>query len=217
MDVRYFLTDRIAFILQLYENAAQPFVDRQRRIDEGEHPYPPKYREDDEPPYLEESIEVEESLQVLAYTCLSMLAGALHLYLATWRTQLPVGEPTGRKKGWLHQARADFLEWFGIDFEDAPSDLRFLEEIVLARNRIQHPEDIVSVLPSYSESDLERRPGVFFVTETERKMFARDGPEGQSWMWQPSLHVTPEKLRAAVAEVLQFSEWLEAQIQEKNL
>jgi len=54
----------------------------------------PPYSEDAEPPFLEEWIEADDSLHVLAYSCVSMLAAALHLYLETWvsESHIPVDE-----------------------------------------------------------------------------------------------------------------------------
>ena len=212
MDVHYFLTDRITFIRQFYENASQPFIERQRRIEANEEPFPPKYDDSGEPPYLIEWQEAAESLQVLGYSCLSMLAGALHLYLETWKKQLPAGKRGRKKKGWLNQSRADFLDWFGIQLDDAPADLSLLEEVVLARNRIQHPGTIASVQPSYLDSDLRKRPHAFFVTDAEREMFARGDGEELSWLFQPSLDVTCDKLEVAIREVEKLAAWLEDQI-----
>lgn len=54
----------------------------------------PPYGEDGEPPFLNEWIEADESLLVLGYACISMLAASFHLYLAsssshtTWKRQV---------------------------------------------------------------------------------------------------------------------------------
>ena len=141
MDVHFFLTDRLAFIRQFYENASRPFFEQQRKIEDGEAPFIPIYSEDDEPPYLNEWVEASESLQVLGYSCLSMLAAALHLYLETWTKQLvPVGGAFKKefKKGWFNGYRAYFSVRLNIQFDQAPADLTLLEEVILARNRFQH-------------------------------------------------------------------------------
>jgi len=62
VDVGFFLKDRIAFIRQFYDAASLPFVERKRKIDAGEDPFVPPYSEDDEPPFLSEWIEADESL-----------------------------------------------------------------------------------------------------------------------------------------------------------
>ena len=106
MDVGYFLNERIAFVRHYYDTASFPFIEKKRKIRAGEEPFIPPYSEDGEPPFLEEYGEAEESLQVLGYSCISMLAAALQLYLRTWTIELgrPVGDSFKRefKAGWLH-------------------------------------------------------------------------------------------------------------------
>ena len=88
MDVRFFLTKRIAFIRQLYAVASAPYVERKRKIETGEEPFVPPYSGGSEPPFLEEWLEADESLHVLAYSCISMLAASLHLYLKAWEREM---------------------------------------------------------------------------------------------------------------------------------
>jgi hypothetical protein len=72
VDVRYFLRQRLEFISQLYKLASSPYVERKRQIEAGEEPFAPYYDESGEPPYLEEWLEAEESVQVLGRSCISM-------------------------------------------------------------------------------------------------------------------------------------------------
>ncbi len=175
----------------------------------------PPYSEDGEPPFLNEWIEADESLQVLGYSCISMLAAALHLYLKTWEAVLrvPLGNSFKTENGWFNRYKAHFAVRFGIDFTKAPADLIMLEEIILARNRIQHPDDIVTPRTSYLPSDLRKLPAVFFVHETERGLFEDTEETEKLWLFPPSVHITEEKLVAAVVEVEKFSDWLEGEIQ----
>jgi len=216
VDVGYFLRDRIAFIRQFFDAASLQFLEKKRKIEAGEDPFVPPYSEDGEPPFLDEWIEADESLQVLGYACISMLAAALHLYLKTWETELgmPVGDSFKPefKKGWLNGYKAYFAARFGIDFAKAPADLAMLEEIVLARNRIQHPNDIVTPRTSYLPADLEKLPRAFFVNETERGLFSDAEETEKSWLFPPSVHITEEKLVTAVVEVEKFNTWLESEI-----
>ncbi len=216
MDVGYFLRDRVAFIRQFFGAASLPFVERKRKIEAGEDPFVPSYSEDGEPPFLDEWIEADESLQVLGYSCISMLAATLHLYLRTWETVLgaPVGDSFKPefKKGWLNGYKAYFAVRFGVDFVKAPADLAVLEEIVLARNRIQHSDDVVTPRASYLPTDLEKLPRAFFVSETERGLFSDAEEAEKSWLFPPSVHITEEKFNRAAVEVERFSGWLESEI-----
>ncbi len=216
MNVGFFLNERIAFIRQFYNAASFPFVEQKRKIEAEEDPFVPPYGEDDEPPFLHEWIEAEKSLQVLGYSCISMLAAALHLYLRTWEAQL--GVPAGDsfkaefKKGWLNGYKAYLAAHFGIQFDQGPADLSVLEEIVLARNRIQHPEKISIQRASYSYKDLKKLSQIFFVDEKERIPLSELGENDRSWLFLPNIHITRDKLAVAIAEVEKFSGWLEVEI-----
>lgn len=216
MDVQYFLKQRIAFIRQFYKNAAMPFLEIKRKIEAKEPPFhSPPYSEDGEPPYLEEWLEADESLHVLGAACLSMLAASLHLYLRM--LELRVGAPVDaelkrvfKKQGWFVGYREYFARYCRIPFEKCPADLALLEELVLARNRVQHPDSIVFQRPEYSEADLAKLRRPFFIDETESLGLVGTNEEEQRWLMPPMLHVTAAKLETALAELEHFAEWLES-------
>lgn len=211
MDLRYFLGERLAFTEQLYNNCSAPYIDRQRKIEAEEEPYIPPYSEDGDPPFLEEWLEAEESLQVIGRTCISMLSASLHLYLKHWEKQLGRSakdsyESAFKKRGWFHGYREYFKGEFNVLFEKSPCDLTLLEELTLARNRVQHPESITMQSSHYSRDDLGKLPNPFFVDEAHRNMLN----EGEwNWLMPPVIHVTPDKLRTAIAEISRFAQWLE--------
>src|SRR5205823_2525400 len=127
MDVLYFLKERTRFIRQFYELAAGPFLERKRKIEDGEEPFEPPYVDEyssGEPAYLEEWMEADESLHVLAYACISMLAAALQLYFTTWERQFRKAArdlfKTEFKDGWLAGYKSYFAEYVGISFESCP-------------------------------------------------------------------------------------------------
>jgi hypothetical protein len=220
MDVLYFLKERTKFIRQFYELAAEPFLERQRQIEAGEEPYEQPYVDENssgEPAYLEDWMEADESLHVLAYACISMLAAALQLYFTTWESQLrkPARDlfKSEFKNGWLAGYKSYFAQYIGISFEDCPADLKFLEEVILARNRIQHPDSIWGQRTRYSTKDLEKLTHhPFFVDEGDRHLLTEVDESNIPWLMPPTLHVTEEKLIAAIEEVEKFSEWLEERI-----
>lgn len=210
MDLQYFLSRRAEFIRQFYQTSAAPFVERKRRIEAGEEPFIPPHSEAPEPPFLDEWLEAEESLQFLGCTCISMLAAAFHLYFKTWEHQLGVrADGSDFKNGWFNGYKTYFARHFGIRFENSPCRLEVLEEIVLVRNRAQHPESIVMDTTHFSEKDLEKLSHPFFIDERDALLFS-DAEEGErSWLMQPPIRVTAEKLDAALLEVERFAEWFE--------
>lgn len=213
MDVRYFLNQRLSFVTQLYANSTEPFVERMRMIEAEEEPYVPPYSEDGEPEFQTEWLEAEESLQVLGHACVSMLSASFHLYLKAWERQLrvPVGDKYkfDFKRGWFNGYKAYFLGEFGVAFEDSHCHLGLLEELVLARNRVQHPESITSHSTHYSEDDLKKLKSPFFIDNRDYELFNEEEEGERGWLMAPAIHVTPEKFQAAASEVARFAEWLE--------
>jgi hypothetical protein len=218
MDVHFFFCRRVAFIRQLYENAAAPFIERKRRIEAEEEPFKPPYSEDGEPPFVAEWSEADESLHVLGYTCVSMLSAALHLYFQTWEQRCRIKAAEHFKSefkngGWVAGYRAYCLQVFSIDFGDGPCDLKLIEEIVLARNRAQHPDNLVMTLPTYTDSDMKKLPRALFIDNRREIYQGLDGGE-REWLMPPTLHVSSDKLSGAISEVERFVAWLDPQIEQ---
>jgi hypothetical protein len=219
MDIGFFLNERIKFIRQFYETSSTPYAERKRKIEAEEEPFSPPYSEDGEPPFLEEWVESDESLHVLAYSCVSMLAAALHLYFETWVSQsgCPVEESLKKtafkKRGWFSGYKAHFSQRFAIQFDDAPVRYELIEEIILARNRIEHPTFITNQRMQYADSDIKNLRHPFFVDDREATLLS-DADEGEkSWVFPPTLHVTAEKLHEAISEVERFIQWFEVEIE----
>lgn len=220
MDIYYFFNRRIDFIRQLYATASAPYVARKRMIEAEEEPFVPPYSEDDEPAFLSEWLEADESLHVLAYSSVSMLAAALHLYLNTWvsESRVPVDEKLAKsfkKIGWFPGYKTHFSKRFAIEFNSFPGELRLLEEIVLARNRFEHPSSITSLRTQYADKDLQKLQHPFFVDEREIGLFA-DAEEGEkAWLIPPTLHVSEKQLLAAITEIEKFAKWFEKEIENR--
>lgn len=214
-----FFQERVVFIRQYYETASRPFVERKQKIEAHESPYNPLLTEEEngEPPFLDEWIEADESLHVLGYTCLSMLAAALHLYFKTWEKALGIPlsnsiKSTCKNKGWVAGYRSYFSENLNIRFDGSPTDLSVLEEIVLVRNRVQHPDEITDQRVTYSRNDIRALSRPFFVDEVERSLLTDVDKAESAWLSPPTIHVPAEKFVAAIVEVEQFVNWLEVEI-----
>jgi hypothetical protein len=221
VNIRFFLDRRVQFIGQLYETASMPYAERKRKIEAGEEPFVPPCSEDTDPPFLVDWLEAEESIQLLAYSCVSMLAAALKLYLEEWVRQSRVSIPESmknsifKKRGWLAGYKAHFSTRFGITFDAALVDFGLLEEVVLARNRIEHPHLIAANKPQYESDDLKKMRRPFFINDQERVFLAKDDKEEWAWLYPPTLHVTREMLFLAIAEVKRFAEWFESEIESR--
>ena len=218
MEVAWFLKQRVNFIRRLYRDATAPFVERIRLIEACEPPFEPPYSEDGEPPYEIEWGEASDAVQVLGHSCVSMLAGALHVYLETWEQQVGIKIDQEERKllfrrGWLNGYRTVFLNTIGVKFENSGANLSMLEQLVLARNRAQHPESLTRVTPTHAAMDLKNHPSPFFLADHERDLLARVEASGldmdSMWMIQPTLHVDADKLNTVLTEVERFATWFD--------
>lgn len=215
MDVLYFLQERTRLIRSYYEQAAQPFKEIIRKIEAEEEPFFPPYSEDPEPAFLAEWIEAQELLEVTGRCCVSMLSASLLLYFKTWEHTLGLACSTDfkadfKREGLVGGYRICLAERLGIDWDSCPADLAIIEQIVLARNRDQHPESLTTLQVRHAEHDRTRHPKPFFLSEREADLFD-DGNGADLWM-SPSLYISREKLMAAIAQVESLCEWLEGKM-----
>jgi hypothetical protein len=217
VDVLFFLKDRTKFIRRFYEGAGEPFRTTIRKIEAGEAPFDdPPYSEDSEPAFMEEWMEANKSLEMLGRTCVSMLSASLQLYFKTWEQKLGVVWEQGERKkafknGFVQGYRTCFGSVLKLSLGDCPVDFDILEDVVLARNSDQHPDNITTMrVPLARQERSDERPP-FFVSENERKMFSDPDMAGNSWM-RPSLLVSPEALANAIEQVELLGEWLEERI-----
>ena len=217
MNVLYFLLERLKFIRQFYAIGATPYLELKRKIEAEEEPFVPPYSEDGEPPFISEWVEADESRHVLAYACISMLAAALHLYFETWVTLS--GQPVSpelkktvfKKRGWLEGYKQHFSQRLRINFDEQPINFQLLEEVILARNMIEHPSSITSIRTQFTQADLRKLRRPFFVDEQEASLLQTKGE--RAWLLPPTLHVTDAQLTAAVSEVERLATWFESEIE----
>ena len=217
MDVLYFFKERTRFIRYFYDSAAVPFRETIRNIEAGEAPFDsPPYREDGEPPYLDEWVEASEAVEVLGRSCLSMLSASLHLYFRRWEQELPIRWEDGERKrafrnGYLDGYRICFKAVLEQSWEDCPADLALVEQIALARNRDQHPDEIVTMRVSHARADLNKYPRPFFLSEFDRaRLDERELENG--FLMNPSVDVSPEHLEQAITETERLASWLEERL-----
>lgn len=219
MDILFFLKERTKFIRFYYDTAEKPFGDTIAKIEAGEAPFdePSESKDiDGEPPFMEEWSEANLALNILGRTCVSMLSSTLQLYFKTWETELRIQwEPEERKKafktGFVQGYKVCFGDVLKLSWADCPADFELLEQVVLARNRDQHPDRITSMGVKHSKSDWEKRAHLHFLNEPA-KIMATD-PEMAAIAWLiPEVHVSREALFAAIAQVEALAEWLEPQM-----
>jgi hypothetical protein len=232
MDVNFFLRIRTKFIRDFYTETSFPFSERKRKIEAEEDPFEPPECDESmasgEPPFLDEWVNARESLDVLGQMCMSMLSSTLKLFLEECIKDLHtrfttesfksagIGRPeenkTAFKKGWINGYRVYFRDKLQIEWKDVSSDLKLLEEIVLARNSIEHPESIAHLPARYWGRDSKSYRQSFFADEDEIKMLVDDPLVGE-WLCRWKLDISKEKLWQAIDEVEEFCAWLDGELQ----
>jgi len=218
MDVIFFLKDRTAFIHQLYCVTSTPYIERIQKIENEEDPFVPFYSGgecDGEPAFLTEYIEATKSLDTLRLMYISMLMSALHLYLKTWTKQshIPIidklHKSTFKNKGWFWGYSSHFSHHFNIDFKKAPVDLKILEEIILARNNIEHQSSIAG-RPKYRVKVYKNLKSLSYIDEFSNHLLREIGFGTFS---APCVKVTEEQLIEAISTIEKFAEWFDSELE----
>ena len=131
----------------------------------------------------------------------------------TWESELRVKCEQGERKrafknGFLRGYRNCFGKVLNLEWDECPADFELLEQLVLARNRDQHPDSISTMRVNHTYKDRIERGQLFFISETESRMFNDASLANISWM-NPSVHVSQELLVRAIGEVEALAEWFE--------
>jgi hypothetical protein len=219
LDVDFFLKQRTAFIRNFYDAAVKGFLETQRLIETEEAPYEPPYRGEDsdgEPPFLEEWIDADTSIQIIGRTAISMLSESLKVYFNQWDELLGLGcgdsfKTEFKQRGWWNGYRKCFADKVGIDWSQCLADAELIEQIALARNTSQHGGRITSLSAEHPKDLRTKFPNPIFVAEHEKNA---DEDEIRALTWLGSkLVVSGEALFEAIRQVELIVDWLEPQMQ----
>ena len=208
MDIEAFTKERLNFARFFYLEGVKPFKEIISLIENKQSPYDPVYDESGEPQFICEWIQAQDGINAVGLATVSMLSSALQLYMKGWldRTESAAAQPakrTGCKGGWFHALKGA-MEHHGVDFTKCPVDLDVLEQTVLARNRIQHSDDITSISIKHLKDDLGRFQSPVFVDPTDVALT-------YSWFDWVKVHVDDEVFTKVVCAVEEICTWLEAQ------
>jgi hypothetical protein len=213
VDIVAFLKLRTAFIRYFYENGVRPFNEIKTAIEKGEEPYVPPYSEDGEPPFLDEWMDAEQAVETVGHACISMLSSSLQLFLKTWVSRLE--QELGikfhldfKKHGWFNGYKQVFA-LVEFPLSECTADLDIIEQVTLARNRVQHPDDLTDFRVTHSETDLRRFPRPFFASEVEMNMAVRDEDDSTTWWLRPSIKSERDKILSAIDQAETLCFWLE--------
>jgi hypothetical protein len=218
MDVGFFLKRRADFIRFFYAESIRPFQEIQHRIENKLSPFDdPPYSEDPEPAYLKEWMNARTAIDVVGLSCVSLLSDALKMYFNTLQHRQIGFKIT--KEAHAEAKRRGFVLFYkdalGIvldtDWQDCPANLDVIEQVVLARNRSQHGDDITSHHVTHDAATLRKHPRPFFASDDELKSWEDSGSDEQSY-FAPTLEITQEKFVAATYEIEKLADWIESRM-----
>jgi hypothetical protein len=215
MDATYFLKERTRLIRYLYADGAKSFALTQQQIEDELPPYDdPPYSEDPEPPYLNEWLQAATARDVLAIFCISLLSDTVKLYLETLRSRV-IGftfkDPQPFKEGFVAAYKEVLGHILDTDWSDCPADFGIIEQVVLARNRGQHGESLLTLDVTHDRRTLQKYPRPFFVSDEERDTWERIGGSPDSFL-APSIKISPETLSAAIDHVEKLADWIDSRL-----
>lgn len=215
MDACWFLKNRTKFIRFFYDNSAVGFVDVKHKIESELPPFDhPPYSEDGEPACLEEWMDADTAIELTGLACVSLLSDSLKLYFNTLQKQV-IGfsfdeheRAALKQRGFPAAYRMALGAILDTDWSDCPADFAVIEQIVLARNRGQHGEDLTSFRSSYDTAMLSRHPRPIFANSEEISCLTSEGGSLASFL-MPAIKVTREALFLAIEQVEALADWIE--------
>jgi hypothetical protein len=218
MDAKYFLTARTTFIRFCYTEGIRPFREIQQRIALGQHPFDnPPYSEDPEPAFMEQWSDAETAVDVLGLSCVSLLSDTLKLYFQTLQERV-IGfhftedeKAIANKHGFVAAYKAALANILDTDWADCPARFDIIEQVVLARNRGQHGEDLTSFRVSHERKSLRKHPKPFFASEAELQTWEAFGGNENS-LFRPTIEITGEKLFSAIQEIEELAAWIDGRM-----
>jgi len=168
LDLAFFLGTKLQFIRGLYRRSTEPFVETIRKIDGNEAPFDeydgdPECAED---PFLDEWFDAYYSIETLGSCCLCLVHDTLKQFLEEFITSTGRKIPVG--KAWAVRYKAFFLAEYKIDWHAAPLDMSIMEQIVLARNQLQHSGDLMANHIWQNADHHRKAPKSIFVEDIGR-------------------------------------------------
>jgi hypothetical protein len=171
------LRRKLEFIKSLYSKSTEPFVTTIRKIDQNEAPFD-EYDGDPEcaeNPFLDEWFDAYYSIETLGSCCLCLVHDTLKQFLEEFITSTGRKVPVGRDS-WAVRYKAFFLSEYKIDWDAAPLDMSIMEQIVLARNQLQHSGDLMADHIWQNADHQRKAPKSMFVEDigrSEKKLSIR--------------------------------------------
>lgn len=222
MNVRWFLKERTNFIRFFYDQSVSAFVVVKHQIEHELPPYDdPPYSEDGEPAFLEEWMDADMAIELAGLACVSLLSDSLKLYFNTLQKRV-IGfsfdeqeKAVSKQQGFPAAYRLALSAILDTDWSDCPADFAIIEQVVLARNRGQHGEDISSFRSTYDAAMVAKHPRPLFASTEEMSCLTSEEGSLASFL-MPSIKVSRESLFLAIEQVELLADWIESRMPEAH-
>jgi hypothetical protein len=163
-------------------------------------------------------MEAETGAEVVGQACVALLSDTLKLYFNTMRTRV-IGFKFGKdddqnrkRSGFVAANKAALGEILKTDWADCAVRFDVIEQVVLARNRVQHGDHLSSLAVQHDSNTLLKHPQPFFANEDELKLWSDAGGDPDAVFTAPSLRITRENLFAAIVEIEQLADWIDGRL-----
>lgn len=218
MDALWFLERRTSYIRWYHSTACRPFVIIKSQIEEALPPFDnAPCDESGEPAFLEEWEDADEALNIVGSQCISMLSGTLKAYFKTLENRVigfslgSDGKKMARAEGFVPAYISALSEIFNTDWSSLQNEIALIEQIVLARNNIQHSGDIRSLSVDHDARTIRKFPRLFFSSKEDLSLVGNEGYQ-ESTIYQPTVVVSEENLLAALLAVDKLARWINANL-----
>ena len=201
------LQNKLKFIRWFFEQTTTPFAETKRKIESREYPYDFNDLSEDasESPFTMVWMDAEDAINLQGQLCLSLLQRSLMEYLED-TVKLNRSAPPSKGKNWFENYR----KWFfakGVDWNSSTACLTLIEEMTMARNRVQHgsPDDSHNLIKKLDQNYHARFPDAVFKNSLHACIFNGFGPKLHP------IELTKEKLERTIEEISKFSTFIEKQ------
>lgn len=219
MDILFWLNERTRFIRGFYQTAHRPFAETIARGQSASTPVgaagPLGF--DESSAYIEWA-EAKDALDVLGLVCGTMLANSLKVYFRAWEKELRIEVPDKQRKrifarGYLKGYQIVFEDRLGSRWSKCPADLDLIEQIILARNRDQHPDDITRIIPKHSQRDVERF-GAPRLVDAFGRAYVEDFADIPNLT--PAVSISANLIGSAISAVEVLARWMDEELRTTN-
>lgn len=217
MDLSYFLRERLKIIRLFLDEAPKPFEEIKRKIEAEEEPYVPGYfdpygnEDPNEPPFQEDWERAGQTAEIIPMLAISLLSDSLKVYFGELERDFGLEfDPKSsrdkhfRKHGMVEGYRLILEHIMGDAFKDCPIRFGLIEQVVLARNRFHHGDDILTFKATHDRAMLTKHENPFFLSDEQFEFVEPQLP----WKRLPEIVVTREKVLEALDEVERMGDWI---------